>query len=456
MCIPQSPSKHACNVQGERAFWQAKAGLSVPFQVLRVNTASCFDFARLCSAPPTQAMKTAFGRTYQLLLPELRDTLLPAALPEVARKPPCARDALVEYERLANLVRTAACKPKYSGQWISEPGVREFAVSFAGSCQVLRATWAAVSFAGSAGGAVSKRWAAILTLLPRMASFLRGPAEFVVKPDALRHAWPGDGQRARIFLLAHTGWKRQWCLVRILRARMHWDSERILSALEFDTELVDRSEACSMWWALRLLHRCRRLTACEAPAEGWTSVLKCPFALGASPNFRRLAERVAWYLWHPLQSPHDHALVSRMKLRLAGIRGDGADGAFVAKVAAAFQPAGDAAAKVAPRCRLARRRRGVLVSSSVTKMRAGAKHAARDLQDNGRSLAELETWLLNEAHRLPPAHGVLQWQQALAGKKRECLGTRGVCLDGTCVFILMLGMPQWLSPMQTAEYARKA
>jgi hypothetical protein len=66
-----------------------------------------------------------------------------------------------------------------------------------------------------------------------------------------------------------------------------------------------------VWWALRLLHRCRRITACEAPAEGWTSVLK--------------------YLWHPLQAPHDSVLIGRLKLRLAGVRGDGADDAFVSQ-----------------------------------------------------------------------------------------------------------------------------
>lgn len=147
-------------------------------------------------------MKIVFGMTHRLFLPELSNTFLPQTPPEVAQAPPDARGALVEYERFADLVRGAAGREPYMSKWIRAPGIREYVVSFA----------------GSAGRAVSKQWAAMFMMHPHVAaelvSFLRQPAEFVVEPSDLRHV--------RQFLArckVRVCWKMRWCVVHIVRAR---------------------------------------------------------------------------------------------------------------------------------------------------------------------------------------------------------------------------------------------
>ena len=130
---------------------------------------------------------------------------------------------------------------------------------------------------------------------------------------------------------------------------------------------------------------------------------------------------LTWYLWSPLQSPHDHALVSRLKLRLAGIRGDGKDGYFMGQVASAFHSSGDAATTVSSRCRSLRRRRGLgkVASPLLAKLAVSAKLACRGLMEPKKSPAQLEALLVQGTHRLPVAQGVMQWTRALAFKQRR-------------------------------------
>jgi hypothetical protein len=70
------------------------------------------------------------------------------------------------------------------------------------------------------------------------------------------------------------------------------------------------SKGC--WHCNRLFHRCRRTLGCESIEESWISSLK--------------------YLWDPTQGGGAGVLAQRLRLRIAGVRGNGADDAFVDRV----------------------------------------------------------------------------------------------------------------------------
>lgn len=67
------------------------------------------------------------------------------------------------------------------------------------------------------------------------------------------------------------------------------------------------------WHIVRIYHRARRMCGTEAPCESWFSALKL--------------------LYDPRHGPSIGSLAERMELRIAGLRGNGADDAFVERLA---------------------------------------------------------------------------------------------------------------------------
>ena len=96
--------------------------------------------------------------------------------------------------------------------------------------------------------------------------------------------------------------------VRVIAEERHWDQRAIASALEQNRYFADGCYYVNAMFCLS-----RRFGSTEAPCERWIGGLT--------------------YLFHPVQGPTMSTLVQRLRARAAGVRGNGADEAFVERLA---------------------------------------------------------------------------------------------------------------------------
>ena len=93
-------------------------------------------------------------------------------------------------------------------------------------------------------------------------------------------------------------------LVRVVRVKREWDQCEIAADLEQSRYFADGCYHVNSLFCLS-----RRFGSTEAACERWIGGLK--------------------YLFHPVQGPTTTTLVQRLRARVAGVRGNGADEAFV-------------------------------------------------------------------------------------------------------------------------------
>ena len=108
--------------------------------------------------------------------------------------------------------------------------------------------------------------------------------------------------------LASTKRRNGFRAVMLISQEEVWDERAAAQDIQCDTHF---SNDC--WHIVCLYHRCRRLAGTESPAESWFSALKL--------------------LYDPRHGPGIGSLAERLQLRIAGLRGNGADDEVVQKIA---------------------------------------------------------------------------------------------------------------------------
>lgn len=97
-------------------------------------------------------------------------------------------------------------------------------------------------------------------------------------------------------------------LVSIISIQRAWDQREIAASLEQDRSFADGCYHLNSLFCLS-----RRFGNTEAPCERWIGNMK--------------------YMYHPVQGPTTTTLCQRLRARAAGLRGNGADDAFVKRLA---------------------------------------------------------------------------------------------------------------------------
>ena len=144
----------------------------------------------------------------------------------------------------------------------------------------------------------------------RIASFLPSYLTPWVHPNALLPLGRQRGKfpDAAVGDLASTKRRNGFRAVMLISQQEVWDERAAAQEIQCDTHF---SNDC--WHIVRLYHRCRRLAGTESPAESWFSALKL--------------------LYDPRHGPGIGSLAERLQLRVAGLRGNGADDEVVQQIA---------------------------------------------------------------------------------------------------------------------------
>ena len=271
-----------------------------PIHAQRASALHWFEAQQLCRCVATAAApepevglkssKRAFLHLYKALGHDLSCTGWPSSssFSWVKREWPSARDMLQQYNGFIDAVKRRSAR---SPGWFKTQSV-------------VVCAWHPIVQALLARTRASTEATALIL------SYVGGFLAWCLPAGRLSEGDDGSYKRR----VARGPVRRRGRLVAALGEVRALDQNAICATLETNKNWVRRNQ---MWHVVNMLHRSRHLGGNETPGERWTGVLKC--------------------FWNPVLGPCTRTIVNRVKLRLAGVRGDGMDEDFVRMVAASFE-----------------------------------------------------------------------------------------------------------------------